>query len=186
VVKLFGFSLFVFILGAWANVAYEGGSGFAQSSLASSLTASATSSIAVTDASQFYAQDLLYVDDEVIRYTARVGNTFTGITRGFANTTPATHSSGTIARSSDNNAMNVLTGYRARTLDQEIGATDIVVLGYRFVTHGIPKIIMWDFGVFETSYGQYLWWVFFMVSAMLVIATVSLLLSLVSGVIFRT
>lgn len=68
------------------------------SNLSTSITTGSTS-ITVTDASSFPASGALSIDSEIIYYTTKTGNTFSGLTRGASSTTAAAHTAGVIVRS---------------------------------------------------------------------------------------
>jgi tail-like repeat protein len=71
----------------------------AQSTLTLGITASSTT-LAVLDGSSFPASgSSLVIDNEIIYYTSRAGNSFSGLTRGAASTAAASHSSGAQVRS---------------------------------------------------------------------------------------
>jgi hypothetical protein len=68
------------------------------SNLTTSITTGSTS-ITVTDASSFPVSGALTIDSEIIFFTTKTGNTFSGLTRGAISTTAAAHNAGVIVRS---------------------------------------------------------------------------------------
>jgi len=77
--------------------------GRTSSTLASSISASSTS-LTLASAANFTPTNTLVIDNEIIRFTGKSNNTLTGLTRGFNNTTAASHSSGAVVYSSSSNS----------------------------------------------------------------------------------
>jgi hypothetical protein len=79
--------------------AYVSSSGTPDTTLASALTAVATS-IVLTDASTFSSTGTIQIEEESITYTGKTGNTLTGASRGQFGSSAASHAIGTIVQNS--------------------------------------------------------------------------------------
>lgn len=79
--------------------AYVSSSGSPDTTLASALTAVATS-IVLTDASTFSSTGTIQIEEESITYTGKTGNTLTGASRGQFGSSAASHAIGTIVQNS--------------------------------------------------------------------------------------
>ena len=79
--------------------AYVSSSGSPDTTLASALTAVATS-IVLSDASTFSSTGTIQIEEESITYTGKTGNTLTGASRGQFGSSAASHAIGTIVQNS--------------------------------------------------------------------------------------
>ncbi len=77
--------------------AYVSSTGAANTTLATALTASATS-VVLTDASTFSSTGSIQIEDERISYTGKSSNTLTGATRGAFGSSAVAHTSGTVVQ----------------------------------------------------------------------------------------
>jgi len=187
-IRLFGFIIFVFVLGHVFNISIEGRA-FASSVLASDVTAVATS-IPVADVSVFHpGGDLIYFESgEIAVYTGvNVGaGTLTGVSRAQAKTSASAHPAGSVLRGSEAGAVERLTQFRVSTSDSIAGRLTMPFqLSFAFIS-AIPKFLTWDYPALNSGAGLYIKYiVFYPISGMLVVGVVSMLVGALSGVFTR-
>ena len=79
--------------------AYVSSTGAADTTLATALTAAATS-VVLTDASTFSSSGTIQIEEETITYSGKSSNTLTGASRGQFGSTATAHASGTVVQNS--------------------------------------------------------------------------------------
>ena len=93
------------------------------STLSAQLQNNNTTSMSVTDTSQFASSGNVLIGDEVITYTGKTATTLTGLTRAVAGTSAATHASGSAVTSAQIAASNTATTVRLNITDFSNGVT---------------------------------------------------------------
>ena len=110
------------------------------STLSAQLQNNNTTSMSVTDTSQFASSGNVLIGDEVITYTGKTSTTLTGLTRAVAGTSAATHAAGTAVTSAQVAASNTATLVRLNITDFTNGVTVVSETDITFAIGGIYNI----------------------------------------------
>jgi hypothetical protein len=110
------------------------------STLSAQLQNNNTTSMSVTDTSQFASSGNVLIGDEVITYTGKTSTTLTGLTRAVAGTSAATHAAGTAVTSAQVAAANTATLVRLNITDFTNGVTVVSETDITFAIGGIYNI----------------------------------------------
>lgn len=110
------------------------------STLSAQLQNNNVTSMSVTDTSAFAASGSVLVGDEVINYTGKTATTLTGLTRGVAGTSAATHSINSPVTSAQIAAANVATPVRLNLTDFSNGVSVVSETDITFAVSGTYNI----------------------------------------------
>jgi len=122
-----------------------GGGGLVATRLDGALNSTDTT-VDVDSTDYFVETGVLIIGNEKLSYAATTATSFTGCTRGFEDTTAASHVDNTIVYSEDIGIMNYALNYDIASVVSTSGVLSVVVIPIKFFTVTIPKIAMWDYG----------------------------------------
>ena len=107
-----------FVAGYYGSFYYDKGT-----TLTAQLSNIEVTSMSVASTTDFASSGNLYINNEIITYTGKTATTFTGLTRGVAGTSSATHTSGSAVTSAQIAAANTVTTVRINTTDISVGVS---------------------------------------------------------------
>ena len=110
------------------------------STLSANLAIGTTTSMSVTDTSQFASSGNVLVGDEVITFTGKTATTLTGLTRGVAGTSASAHTSGAAVTSAQIAAANTATPVRLNLTDFSNGVTVVSETNVTFAIGGTYNV----------------------------------------------
>ena len=119
----------------------QGGGGVQAVVMTAAISESAIQ-IPVADTNGFLTSDVITIDGEHILYTAKDATHFNGLTRGYDDTTPADHNSGTYVYTETASALNQSMGFNAASLSVQNGTYAALVAPLMFMTVGLPRSVM--------------------------------------------
>ena len=139
----FLFSVFTLI----SAITEKQGLGFAATELTAAMTDS-SASISVRSTDGFLDSDYVIIDSEYIRYTAKTGTTFTGLTRGYKDTNAASHNLNRPVRNNEASLMNTLAGYNIGEVMGESGPLGIFIAPMAYFKVFI-SMLAWNYSFLE-------------------------------------
>lgn len=110
------------------------------STLSAQLQNNNVTSMSVTDTSAFASSGSVLVGDEVINYTGKTASALTGLTRGVAGTSAATHANGSPVTSAQVAAANVATPVRLNLTDFSNGVSVVSETDVTFAVSGTYNV----------------------------------------------
>lgn len=116
--------------------------------VATSLTAPMTNSantMSVASTAGFLSSDVLVVDNEYIAYSGTTAVSFTGLTRGYNNSTPTSHTTGKYVYGQEMNLINEALGFNIGTTTATSGTFAVVSMGFTFLARTLINLVIWDF-----------------------------------------
>lgn len=118
------------------------------------LTAPATASdgtLNVASTTGFLATGVLVIQNEKVTYTGKNALQFTGVTRGVEGTTAAPHSTSISVYNENAGIINYALGFNPTALATANGYTALVMIPIDFFVITMPKLMLWDFNLFQTG-----------------------------------
>lgn len=174
--------MLLFLVGSILSAIMEGGGGM----VTTRLTASANPTdvtLSVSNTQGFLKSDYVTIGNEKIRYTNKTDTSLTGCTRGYDETTAASHSRGSKVYSPDSSVLNSALGFNIASTGSSVGAIGIPVLFMQFATVTLPRLISWDFSWLKTSDGmQYLRIILQAISVGFIVYIAYLVASMLGGI----
>ena len=156
---MFGFGILAGIM--------AGGGGVVTTDLAANLTANATT-VTVLSTDDFLTADYMIIGSERIAYTNTTNTTFVGCTRGYDDTTAASHLVGARVYSPTANAMNNAAGFSIVAVQDTLGWAAIIAIPIMFFTVTIPHIMLTGRYLFTGDLAIIMWIYYAMVAAFIV------------------
>ena len=140
----------LFLIGSILSGVMDGAGGINTTRLTASIDADDVT-LNVADTSGFLKYDYVQIGNEKIQYTSKADTTFTGCTRGYDDTDAVSHSLGDKVYSADSEILNSALGFNVASTGAAVGAIDIPMVGWNFISKTIPRLITWDFNFLKTS-----------------------------------
>ena len=126
------------------NAAMAGGGGVGATTLTTAMTTTSTV-INVVSTTGFLTSDVLVVDNEQIAYSGTTPTTFTGLSRGYNNTSPAAHNSGRNIYTQETNIINEALGFNVATTSSTSGVFTVISLSFTFIGRTLINLVIWDY-----------------------------------------
>lgn len=174
--KLITFFVFVFLGCTMLSAIMEGGGGIVAVPLSSGIDNDDTT-LSVTSTTDYLDTDYVVLDDEEILYSGKTSNTFTGCTRGYNDTTAASHASGTMIYTKSANLVNSALGFNVAATQDSMGWWAVITIPIKFMTKTLPNIIVMNYS-FLTGSMAIVGWFFLAIGIGLIIV---IALSLAGG-----
>lgn len=140
-----------------------GGGGVTNTVLSADLSANATV-VNVTSTKDFLSEDYVFIENEKVFYTGKTDTSFTGATRGYANTTATSHDSGTRVNTATASAINYALGFNIVAVQDTWGWASILAIPIMFFIRTIPMVIRMSTNLL-TGDLAIISWVFYIMAA---------------------
>jgi hypothetical protein len=162
--KLLAFFTFVFVCGNILSFSLEGAQGLAATTLSTAIDDDDTA-IPVVSASGFLSSDRIFVDNEIVVYTAHETpcvtaphagepSCFTGAVRGSRSTESASHNSGVKVFSRTTGVVNQLVGFNIAETSSTSGILRTIIIAPLALAKAVAKVTTWDYSFLE---GDFVW-----------------------------
>jgi hypothetical protein len=151
--KIVATFLLWWLLNVIGGAIMEGTGGIAATSLTQPLTVAATT-VSVRSTVGFLKAGEGKIESESFRYTSVTSTSFTGVTRGYNNTTAKAHNNGMKVYSPESGILNAALGYNVASTSTTIGGINFGVATLLFFTKTIPQVVSWDFSQWKGSQWQ--------------------------------
>lgn len=142
-------ALIVFIGCSILAAILQGGGGVVSTVLAENITDTATV-IPVDDTDLFNDQDIIRIGNEKLSYTGKTDTTFTGITRGYDDTTAMEYEAGRRVYSTEAGILNDALGFNLGVSVESGGVWGIVMLPINFFTKTLPHLAVLNANLIQT------------------------------------
>ncbi len=159
----------------------DGGGGIASTELAEDATA-ADAHFDVDSTTGFLAAGIIWVGTEKCAYATTNATAFLGLTRGYEDTTAATHATNRKVYSETAGLVNKAMGFDIGTLATTGGWTAVPMILKDFFVYTLPKLITWNYSFFEGDLLTIVRYVLMAISIGLVIAFCLQLGSMIANV----
>jgi hypothetical protein len=137
-----------FVLLSIVGAIFDGG-GIASTNLVGAITSASVAPISVTSTTGFLSSGVIFIGNEKLLYTGKDATHFNGaITRGYETTTASNHASNSAVYSEDVGVVNAALGYDPAAIATSNGYFSAVLIPWDFFTITMPKLLLWDFGLF--------------------------------------
>lgn len=120
----------------------QGGGGVVSAVLAEDITANSTVIIATPGTSLFADKDIITIDSENVFCSSKNATAFIVDTRGYDDTTAATHDAGARIYSEEAGVINNALGFNVAVEAETGGTIGLIMLPIKFFTTTIPHVIM--------------------------------------------
>lgn len=148
--KLVVFFTMLFLLGSILSGIMDGAGGINTTQLTLAIDADDVT-LTVADTSGFLKYDYVQIGNEKVQYTNKTDTTFTGCERAYDDTDAVSHVLGSKVYSADSEILNSALGFNVASTGAAVGAIDIPMVGWNFITKTIPRLIVWDYAWLQTS-----------------------------------
>ena len=127
---------------------FQGGGGLVATTLTSPLSATDSATINVVSTAAYRNTDIVYIENEQIRYSGNTSNTFTGLTRAINRTHASAHATGTPVYSLEMGTINQASG--AFVAESDVSGGQIGAAGFNigFLIRAIPNMVTWPYPYF--------------------------------------
>ncbi|MFA5152316.1 MAG: hypothetical protein WC554_07155 [Clostridia bacterium] len=170
-----------FFLCVLLSAVAEGAGSMNVTKLNAALTDVATT-VTVASTEGWLDSDTFTVDNETIKYNGKTSTTFVNCTRGYDDSTPASHALYSKCYSSDSGVLNSALGFNVASTGSTVGALSIPIFAYRFCTTSIPHMVTWDFNWMKEGSLQYIRAFFMIISIGFVLTMSWTIMSALGGV----
>lgn len=180
--KILVFFVFLFATFTLISALIErSGIGFASTSLTASVTATDTS-ISVVDTTGFLDSDVLIIESEQVYYTGLTATSFTGLTRGYNNTSAKAHAKYVHVRNRDASLMNNLVGYNIGEAMATAGPVKIFIAAGAYFS-AFATALSWNYSFLDGNLGFLKYILFYPLSAGLIGTLIIGFLSSIWGIL---
>ncbi len=140
----------MFLIGSILSGIMDGAGGITTTRLTLAIDATDTT-LDVANTTGFLKYDYIQIGNERIQYTNTTDTTFTDCTRGFDGSDAVSHVLGSNVYSADSEVLNSALGFNVASTGSSVGAIDIPMVGWNFITKTVPRLILWDYSFLRTS-----------------------------------
>lgn len=135
--------MLVYLLFSMLSSVMSGGGGVTATQLTANIDDDDTTIPASTTG--FLEADIIYIEGEEIPYSGKTANSFTGCTRGYADSDAESHTSGTVIYTKSTDVLNAAFGFNVIKTGEAYGTMGVVNIGFRFLTRGISELASFNF-----------------------------------------
>jgi hypothetical protein len=97
------------------------------------------------DTTGFLEADTIFIQNEEILYSGKTAGSFTGCVRGYNESDPSSHNSGTAVYTRTTDVLNAAFGFNVIKTGEAYGTMGVVNIGFRFLTRGIGELASFNF-----------------------------------------
>lgn len=138
------------VIGAILDGVMQGAGGVLSTHLTINHNAAVTTlNVATTEG--WLKSDYVIIGTESVKYTNKTDTTFTNCERGYDSTDAVAHDAGEKVYTQESSVVNYALGFNVASTGASVGAVDIALVGWRFVTVTIPRIVMWDYSFLKIN-----------------------------------
>lgn len=147
--------------------AMAGGGGVTTTYLSQNLSVNATT-VYVDSTTDFLSEDYVIIGSEKIFYTNKSSTTFTGATRGYADSTARSHLAGAMVYTATSSAINDAMGFNIVAVQDELGWLAIIAVPIMFFVRTIPNIFQMSTNLLTGDLAIISWFLYAMSAGFLI------------------
>jgi hypothetical protein len=165
--KLIAFFLFMMLGTGILLGIMAGGGGIVTTDLTANVTANQTY-LPVLSTLDFYTPDYVIIGKEKIYYTSLNDTDFLSCTRGYGNTTAASHLAGARVYTAQSAAMNNAVGFNILAIQDDWGWASFIAVPILFIVATLPHIIKDGANLITGDLAIIMWFYYAMVGAFII------------------
>lgn len=141
----------IYVVCALLQAIFGSGGGLVATTLTAALSKTEIATIHVNNTQGYRSGNAtLYIENEMIFYTGKTANTFTGLTRAYNQTSASAHSKiGTPVYSQEMGTVNQASGFTIAQTETTGGSGSAAGFNLDFLVRAIPQVVLWNFSFLQ-------------------------------------